>query len=329
MGSSRRGMLQGLGALAAMQAMPAWAQRSSTVPKLCYLGQTSLAASKAQVDALLEGLRERGWVDGKNLQIEYRWGGAVLERMSAIADDFVADNCDVIYPSGLTGARIVRGKTSTIPIVSPLLHDAVAEGMAQTLARPGGNVTGASTLNHEVVAKRVELLRNLVPQLKVIAVVYDPRLPNLRHGFEAISAVAAKSGVRAVGIAMRSAEDIEPAFAEMQRLQCRALIVPAYPLTSQRRAELAAFALRQGVLALGEMSEFARDGGFASHGPDWSALYRRTAYHVDRILRGAKPGDLAIDQASTFELVINRRTANGLGLRLPQDVLLRASRVID
>jgi putative tryptophan/tyrosine transport system substrate-binding protein len=332
--SSRRTTLQWLGACtllsaAPLSAAPVWAQSRSTLPKLCYLGQTSPSAGKPLVDAFLDGMRERGWVDGKTLQIEYRWAGAVPERLAAIADEYIAAKCDVIYPSGLTAARVVRARTTTIPIVSPLLHDPVAEGMAQSLSRPGGNVTGTSTLNHEVLTKRVQLLGEIVPNLKTIAVVYDPTLPNLRHGLAAISASAARIGLRAVGVPMQSPSDLETAFLEVRRQRCQALLVPAYPLAFQRRAEIAAVAIRERLPAMSEFSEFALDGGLASHGPDWAELYRRTAYHVDRILRGAKPGDLAIDQASRFDLVINRGTARALGLKIPQEVLLRAHRVIE
>ena len=263
------------------------------------------------------------------MQIEYRWAAGNQARYAALADELIAMKCDVIVPSGVTLGRVTRSRTSTVPIVSPLWHDTVAEGFAVSLARPGGNVTGTTTMNDDLLAKRIQFLRECLPRMKTLAMVYDPSLYNLKQEIAACEEAAAKYGIRVITMEMTREEDIARTVAEISRQRYDAMLVPAWPLTNSKGGVVASHALKFGIPTIGEPEEFAVAGGFLSYGPDWAALYRRSAYHIDRILRGAKPGDLPIEQPTKFDLVVNLKTAATLGVRVPNAVLARAERIIE
>ncbi len=327
-GMDRRRFVLGMGGAFACPSK-LLAQVTGRVRRIGFFGGSNPVALQRFREAFLLGLKEHGWVEGKNVEIMYRYGEGVEARLAGLADELIAANCDVIFTAGTTTVLALMKRTRTVPIVSSLLHDAVAEGMAHSIARPGGNITGTSSFNHEILTKRIELLREVVPSLKTLGVLYSPTLSHVRHGAEVISRITPRLGIRTFAAELTSDAEIGRAFSEMARERCEAMIVQAYPVTVARGALIAESAIKQRIAALGEMAPFADAGGLLSHGPDWADLFRRSASHVDRILRGARPGDLPIEHPTRFELVANANTAAALGIRFPLAILVRADRVIE
>jgi putative ABC transport system substrate-binding protein len=305
------------------------AHSAERLPLVCYAGNANPTLSKYLLDPFLAGLREHGWEDGKNVQIVYRWGGGVTEKYLQIADEFIAMKCDVIVAGGLTSAYPIRSRTSTVPIVCPLWHDPVLDGYAQSFSHPGGNVTGTSTMNEVLLTKRLELLQECVPKLKSVAIVHDPSLPHVARELAAYKEAAPKLGVQVVGYEMIKQSDISPVFAEIRHHRHDAVLVAPWSLTTAYATLIADEALKHRLPCVGEPEQFARAGGFASYGADWAALYRQSTDHIDKILRGAKPGDLPIQAATRFILAINKKTADALGIAIPPDVLVRVDRLIE
>ncbi len=333
--TSRRRFLQCAAAGLLVGPSRAFAQ---TPGKVYRIGFFSARAGPAAVDeAFIRGMRELGYTVGRNLVIEYRWASNDLNRLQPLADELVRLNVDVIVTATTAPIRAAMRATSTIPIVMAAHADPVGTGLVATLGRPGGNVTGMTLQSTDLAQKRLQLIREIVPRATRIALLAS-RAPDTQPdaGRESATgllvtetqAAAQQMGVGLVARAIANADELPDAFAQYRREQAQALIVQVSPLTFEHRVRIAELAARHRLPAIYEIRNFVDDGGLVSYGPDLQESYRRAAKYVDRIFRGAKPGELAIEQPDKFEFVVNMKTAKALGLTMPQSLLLRADEVI-
>ena len=323
----RRQLVIGAGALLAVPAI-AHGQRAEKVHRIGVLGTTSPKVHGAFVDAFRDGLRERGYVEGKSVIIEVRWAENNYERLPALAAELVRLNVDLVLTHGAPGARAAKAATSTIPIVIAISGEAVATGLVQSLARPGGNVTGSTFSYAELNAKRLELLKEALPNLRRVAVLANGENPGHVMTFEAASRTARSIGIEVVQITARSAEELDGAFGQITRAQCEALIVYEDPLFLAEASRLAALSDRHRLPGAG-FREFADAGGLLGFGINFPAVWRQAARFVERIFKGARPGELPMEQPVKFDTVVNLRTARALRLTIPRKVLLRADTVIE
>ncbi|MGA7345473.1 MAG: ABC transporter substrate-binding protein, partial [Pseudolabrys sp.] len=277
--------------------------------------------------AFVAGLRDLGWIEGRTIVIEYRWSEGRPERYAEIAAEFVRLKVDVIVTVG-TAVPLVKQATSTIPIVFAVAIDPVGAGLVASLAKPGGNVTGLSIQANELAGKRLELLREVMPQLRRLAILFnaDNTQPVLEMG--ETQAEARRLGLEVAIRAIRRAEDIAPAFKDL-RAQADAVYVTVDQLIVANRTRIIAAALNERLPTIFSTRDFVKAGGLMSYGPNYSNLFRHSADYVDKILRGTKPGDIPVEQPTKFELVINLTTAKALGLTMPGPLLLRADEVIE
>jgi putative ABC transport system substrate-binding protein len=280
------------------------------------------------VEAFKQGLRELGYVEGRNISIEYRWAEGRNERLPGLAADLVRLKVDVIVASS-QAAVAAKQATTVIPIVMPIITDPVRLGLVASLARPGGNATGFATQNDELPGKWMELVKETLPKVSRVAVLFHPTYDGGVQ-LKASEAAARSLGVRLQALKVERPDDFVTALAEVQKNRAEALIVSSSPLFYAHRTRLVEFAAKHRLPTIYHQSEFVvGSGGLMSYGPDFHDLFRRSATYVDKILRGAKPGDLPVQQPTKFELVINLKTAKALGLTIPQLLLLRADRVIE
>jgi putative tryptophan/tyrosine transport system substrate-binding protein len=322
----RRAFLYGsVGVLAAHVA----AEAQYRAGKLARVGiLNSDTAKDARVNEFREGLRELGYVEGQNLLITYRSADGRQDRLPALADDLLASHVDVIVAVGAS-VWAAKRQTSTVPIVMAFSGDPVGTGMVSNLARPGGNITGLSFMSSDLAAKRLELLKQTFPRITRVAVLYLPAevstVPELRE----TEAAAREISVTLQLLQVRNPDDLEPLFSQATRERADALLVFAHAFAFVHRDRITELAARQRLPTMYGWREFVDVGGLMSYGPNVHAMLRRAAGYVDRILKGAKPGDLPIEQPTKFELVINLRTAKALGLTIPRSLLQRADQVIE
>jgi putative ABC transport system substrate-binding protein len=320
-------------ALAALGAVPraAGAQQAAKVHRIGLLAGT-LAVGARTVEAFRQGLRDLGYVEGRNLVIEYRDAEGKIERLPALAAELVALKVDVIVAPSTPAVLAARQATGTVPIVFIGAADAVTSKLVTSLARPGGNVTGLSNVASELVGKRLEQLKQTVPGVSRVAVLWQPRELDERAEKDYLKAaeVAARTlGVRLQFVAARGPEDFDRAFSEMTTARAGALTVLPFSMFRNERRRLLDLAAKNRLPAMYPEREYVDAGGLMAYGANLADLFRRAATYVDKILKGAKPGDLPVEQPTKFELVINLKTANALGITIPQSVLLRADRVIE
>ena len=273
-------------------------------------------------------MHELGYRDAQTLAIEYRWAGANAERYRQYAAELVALKVDVIVTTSTPAALAARSATTAIPIVFIAVGDPVGAGVVSNLARPGANVTGLTHMSVDLAAKTVELLKEAVPGVTRIAVLAPLQNPTTALKLRGTQTAARSLGVKVQVLDVRTASDFANAFQEIQNEKPEALITLLDSLTVAHRKEIADFALKNHLPTIYELPEFVEAGGLMSYGADFAIMYRRAASYVDRILKGAKPGELPVEQPTNFELVINLRTAKTLGLALPQSLVLRADHVI-
>jgi ABC-type uncharacterized transport system substrate-binding protein len=310
----------------AMTAARALRAQQKAMPVIGFLGVASPGSSAPYVAAFQQGLSEAGYIDGKNVAIEYRWAEAHYDRLPALSTDLVGNKVDVIATSSF-GALAAKNKTSTIPIVS-IVGDPVASGLVASLARPGGNVTGFSIMATELWPKRLELLSDLAPQAKVFACLMNPNNRGAERVVRGVQEGARVKGLQLEILKADTESEIDAAFATLLELHAGALLV-ADPLFDSRREQLVALAARHAIPAIYEWREFAAAGGLISYGTSFTGAWRQVGAYVGRILAGAKPADLPVQQPTTFELVLNLKTAQALGLTVPPSVLARADEVIE
>jgi putative ABC transport system substrate-binding protein len=297
------------------------------LPTIGFLGASTQANWTHWTAAFVQRLRELGWIDGRNVAIEYRWAEGRSERFAEFAAEFVQRKVDVIVTVG-TPAIALKQVTSTIPIVFALAADPVGTGMVASLARPGGNLTGLSIQSPDVAGKRIELLREVLPHLRRLAIIGNVGGSGYRLEMAAAQAAAAKLALEADVLAIRRMEDIAPAFATLKS-DVQALYVCPDPLVNANHARINTLALGARLLTIHPFRDYLGAGGFMSYGANNADLFRRAGDYVDKILRGAKPADLPVEQPTKFELVINLITAQALSLKVPPTLLARADEVIE
>ena len=303
--------------------------QQKAMPVIGFLSSLSPGPSAPFTAAFLQGLGETGYVDGKNVAIEYRWAEENYDRLPALAADLVGRRVDVIVTvGGGVVALAAKNATSTIPIVFSG-GDPVALGLVASFARPGGNLTGFSILTGELSPKRLALLSELVPQAKVIALLVNPNSPTAERITGDVQEAARAKGVQLSVIKASTEGEIAAAFAALVQLQAGALVVGNDPFFNNRREQLVALASRHAVPAIYEWREFAAAGGLISYGTSLTSVYRQHGGYTGKILKGSKPADLPVQQPTTFELVINLKTAAALGLTVPQSLIARADEVIE
>jgi len=316
------------GSAAAAWPLAVRAQQPGKRPTIGFLGATTPTIWSAFVSAFLMRLRELGWADGQNITIEYRWAEGRESRYTQFAAELVQRNVDIIVTAGTPAVLAVMKATSTIPIVFAAASDPVQTGLVSSLARPGGNVTGLSNQQADLGGLRLELLREIVSGLKRVAVLGNVNSPNVTLEMNSVLAAATKLGFEAFRLEVRQTEDID---AGMESLKGRAdaLYICSDPLVTTHRVRINTLAVSQKLPTMNAFREYVQAGGLMSYGPNFPDLFRRAAEYVDKILRGAKPADLPVEQPTKFDLVINLTTAKALGLTIPEQFLLRANEVIE
>jgi putative ABC transport system substrate-binding protein len=310
---------------------PATAQQPKKVPRIGYLSNNDPAGESGRAETIRLALRELGYIEGQNIAIEYRYAEGKFDRAPELAAELVHLKVDIIVVAGgATLIRAAKNATKTIPIVMVgLPADPVEVGLVESLARPGGNVTGLSSLSRELAGKRLELLKEAVPKLARVAVVYDPAIGgSLREVKEVLPAAARALELTIQPWEIRAADGFERVFAALSKERPDGLYVSGSPLMSINQKRIVGFALKSRLPSTYSFRESVDAGGLMYYGADLADSYRRVAYYVDRILKGAKPADLPVEQPTKFELVINLKTAKQIGLTIPQSLLYRADKVI-
>jgi putative ABC transport system substrate-binding protein len=276
-------------------------------------------------EAFRQGLRTLGYFEGENIVIEWRFAKGAADRLHDLASDLVRLKVDVIVVPGTQAIQATKQATSTIPIIFPTAGDPVASGLVASLARPGGNITGFSILNPEMSGKRVELLKEALPRISRVAVIHDPNPP---RSFKETQTAGQLLGLKLQSLEVRDASDVERAFSVMSRERPDALSTLEHPFLLVHQRRILELAARSRLPGFHPNTDWVEAGGLMSYGPNLRDNYRRAATYVDKILKGAKPGDLPVEQPTKFELVINLKTAKALGLKIPQSILIRADQVI-
>jgi putative ABC transport system substrate-binding protein len=315
--------------MAAAAACPASrAQQQGRVWRVGFLALSGAAQGSRNADAFLNGLRELGYVEGRNLVVEWRHADGNPEGLHRLAAELVQLNVDIIVAAPSSAIAAARKATATIPIVMATAGDPIGGGFVKSLARPGGNVTGLSTLGGDTGAKQVDLLLAVLPRLSRVAVL-DNTSTTYRTTSKSAQAAAQKAAVRTLVLAASTPQELEYAFATMAREKAEALIVGTATFSPLQQRQIAELALKHRLPSVFGSREYVEAGGLMSFGTKFSELYRRSATYVDKILKGAKPGDLPVEQPVNLELVVNLRTARALDLTIPQSLLLRADDVIN
>jgi len=324
----RRNFIALLGGAAATWPLAARAQQAGRLPTIGYLGSGALATDSQRMAAFVQRLRELGWIEGRTVVIDYRWAEGRSERVADIAAEFVQDKVDLIFATGTEAALAAKKATALIPIVFPVAGDPLGSGMVASLARPGGNVTGLSNLAADLAAKRLEILRDVFPGLNRLAIMANVSSPGSVLEMDEFQEAARALRLEVIPLEIRRTEDIAPAI-ESLKGRVEALYVVGDPLANLNRVRINTFALVARLPTIYVQREYVEAGGLMSYGPNYAALFRRAADYVDKILRGAKPADLPVEQPTQFDLVINLVTARALGLTVPPTLLVRADEVIE
>src|SRR5262245_3458508 len=323
----RREFITLLGGAAAAWPVAARAQQAAKIPRIGYLGGATPSSQGKWVAAFVQRLRELGWIEGRTVAIEYRWADGRFERFTEIAAEFVELKVDVIVTSG-PPVFSAKQATSVIPIVFATVADPLSTGLVASLGRPGGNVTGLSLTSPELASKRLELLREAIPGLRQLAIMANADYPPAVRELDEVETAAHPVGVETTALKIRQAADIASAF-EALKGRAEALYVVGEALTSANQVRINSFALAARLPTMNPNRERLEAGGLMSYGPNFASLYRRAGDFVDKILRGAKPADIPVEQPTKFDLSVNLGTAKALGLKIPEAFLLRADEVIE
>ena len=308
--------------------LAARAQQQAKLPIMGVLGASTPAAWAPWVAVFVQRLHERGWIEGRTIAIEYRWAESRADRAAEIAAEFVRLKVDVIFTSGTANVIAAKQATAIVPIVFVLAGDPIGAGFVASLARPGCNVTGLSIQGPDVAGKRLELLREVVPSLRRLAIMANVGFPDVDLEMREVQAIAKMLSLEIEPLAIRRMEDIAPAF-EALKGRADALYVCGDPLTGGNRVRINILALAARLPTMCNFREFVEVGGLISYGPNFPDQFQRGADYVDKILRGAKPGDIPVEQPTKFDLAINLITAKALGLDVPPTLLARADEVIE
>ena len=304
------------------------AQQPAKVPRIGYLAGASPSAIAFRTEAFRQGLHERGYVEGKNIMVEYRFAEGNFRRQKELAAELVRLNVDVIVTSGPASTRAAKEATATIPIVMTFDSDPVESGSVASLARPGGNITGLSTLAPEISGKQLELLKEIVPRLSRVVVLGSSSNPGNVQVLKEMEAASRGFGLKLQHLDILDAKEIEALFRTASNERADAVVVLAGTVIIAQRRQIADLAIKSRLPSIYERREFVQAGGLMSYGISVIDLDRRAAVYVDKILKGAKPADLPVEQPKKFELIINLKTAKQIGLTIPLNVLARADKVI-
>jgi putative ABC transport system substrate-binding protein len=324
----RREFITLIGGAAATWPLAALAQQVAKRPIIGYLGVATLAGDNQRVAAFLQRLHELGWIEGRTVAIEYRWAEGRTERTPEIAAEFVRLKVDIVVTAGNPAVLALKQATSTIPIVFAVAGDPLGGGLVASLSRPGGNVTGLSLLQTDLASKRLEILREIVPGLRRLAIMGNFGNPALGLELREVQAAAHLLGVETITLEIRRTEDIAPAFDTLKG-RAEALYLSPDLLIVANRARVNILALVARLPTIYNSREYVEEGGLVSYGPDFADLYRRAAEFVDKILRGAKPSDIPVEQPAKLDLAVNVITPKALGLEVPPMLLATADRVIE
>jgi putative tryptophan/tyrosine transport system substrate-binding protein len=322
----RRKLVIAFGAGALVTPLASFAQQQRKVWRVGFLSPASASLSSSNTNAFLKRMRELGYVEGKNLVVEWRFADGKLERLPGLAAELVQLKVDVIVTGGSPAISAAQKATSTIPIVMTTAGDPVGSGFVKSLARPGGNITGLSVMSGDTSAKLLELLRSVVPKLSRVAML----TPSRTYGplSKGVQAAAQKAGVKTLVAEASTPQEIENAFSMMVRQKADAVIVGSPTTFAQQHRQIAELALKYRMPSMFQDRVYVEAGGLMSYGQKFTDFYERSASYVDKIFKGAKPGDLPVEQPVSFELVVNLKTAKALGLTIPPSFLLRADDVI-
>ncbi len=322
----RRDFISAIAGLATAWPLSARAQHTAKLPSLGFL---TAGQSSPGLPALLEGLRQLGWIERKTIVIEYRYAANRDDRLPELAAELVSLNVDVIVAAGTLAPLAAKHATATIPIVMTSAGDPLGTGLVDSLARPGGNVTGLSLMSPDLSGKRLEFLKQIVPALARVAIIWNADNPYPALVFRQTENAARLLKLEAQSLEVRTPDDVNSALEAAVRGKANALITVEDPLTVNHRKQIADFAAKNRLPTISGLREYVDAGGLLSYGPALAELYRRAADYVDKILKGAKPSELPVEQPTKFELVINLRTAKGLGLEIPPDIVAIADEVIE
>jgi putative tryptophan/tyrosine transport system substrate-binding protein len=317
-----------LGAMLLALGFPAEAQQPTKIPRIGFVTGQSPSSISARAEAFRQGLLALGYAEGKNIVIEYRYAEGKFDRLAALAAELVRLKVDVIVTGGPGVTRLAKEATVIIPIVMAWDSDPVGNGFVASLARPGGNITGLATLAPEISGKQLELLKDIVPGLSRVAVLGSSNEPANRQSLTEIELAAGGLGVKLQYLDVLSSKDIETAFGAATKSRAQAFLALASRVVNFQRAQIAALAVKSRLPAIYYATEFVEDGGLMSYGASITDLFRRAATYVDKILKGAKPADLPVEQPTKFEFIINLKAAKQIGLTISPNVLARADKVI-
>jgi putative ABC transport system substrate-binding protein len=325
---TRREFITLLGGAAAWP-LVAHAQQSAKVRRIGFLGNSTEALEANLVGPFREGLREFGYEEGRNVEIEYRWAQGEYKRFPALIAELITAKVEVIVTAGTPASLAVKKATYSIPLVMIAVGEPVATGLVTSLARPGGNITGVTSISPEIEGKRLELLREVVPTVSYIAVLWNAGSPVQVIQERETKAAAQALAMKMLSLGVRTLEEIEEAFAAILRERPAALFVLADRLFLHHRQRIMDFATQHRLPGVHAYRELVEVGGLMSYGPSYAGMHKRAAYFVDRILKGSNPGELPVERPATFELVVNVKAAKALGLTIPPTIILRASTVIE
>ena len=305
-------------------------QQTARIHRIGYLSPLTPAADSTRSEAFRRGLQDLGYVEGRNILIERRFSEGRLDRLAALAAELVRLKVEVIVAAGgAVIARAARSATTAIPIVMTNVEDPVASGLVASLAKPGGNVTGLTAVIPDLSAKRMELVKESLSKVTRVAALWNPAYPDKLMELKETQAAAAKLGIQLQSLEVRSAVDVEPAIAAAAKAGAGALITLPDPVTNTQQARIVELAAKERLPTMFTQRPPVDLGGLMSYGPNYADLFRRSATYVDKILKGAKPAELPVEQPTRFELVLNMRTAKALGITFPHTILVRAEQVIE
>ena len=326
---TRRHLLIALGASFATWPVTTYAQQPARVPRLGLLSPFLRSDTALWHQAFKRGLRELGWVEGQNIAMEYRYAEGKSDRLADLAAEFIRLKVDIIVTSVTTDALAAKKTTRTIPIVMAAAGDPVASGLVESLSRPGGNITGLSQVSPQLAGKRLELLKELVPKLSRVGVLWNPAGTTSPIAWNESQLPARVLGLELHSMEVRSPNDYAKVFEDAAKAGAGAVAIMPDPSFITQLKRIADLSAKSRLPSIFYLAEFVDAGGLVAYGPDRADMFRRAAAYVDKILKGTKPGDLPVEQPSKFELAINLKTARALGLTIPEVVLLRADKVIE
>jgi ABC-type uncharacterized transport system substrate-binding protein len=303
-------------------------QQAGKISRMGLLLTGTPSSSSYSLEVFRNGLRDLGYIEGKNILIEYRYAEGKPDRLPNLAAELVRLKVDVIVTTGTPPSQAAKAATTTIPIVMALISDPIGAGLVASLARPGGNLTGLSSVSQDLSGKRLELLKETIPKVSRVAVLYDPNDPAKVAEFKEIEVASRPLGVELQSLEVRSLDELENAFKAATRGKAGALLVLPTIILGTRTKQIAELAAKNRLPTMFATSQYVDAGGLMSYGPGYADLWRRAATYVDKILKGTKPADLPVEQPMKFELVINLKTAKQIGLTIPPNVLARADKVI-